>query len=99
VGGWPLQLTTVAFIVVSLVVYLSIGTAPAALLVFVGGFNGLILPVGMTVFLYIGWFRQRDVLGGYAYPKWLLVAGTIALAISFFMASQSIGPVFDFLSA
>ena len=98
-GGWPLQLTTVAFIVVSLVVYLAIGTAPAALLVFVGGFNGLILPIGMTVFLYIGWFRQRDVLGGYRYPRWLLVVGTVALAISFFMASQSIGPVFDFLSA
>jgi len=98
-GGWPLQLTTVAFIVVSLVVYLAIGTAPAALLVFVGGFNGLILPIGMTVFLYIGWFRRRDVLGGYEYPVWLLVVGTIALAISFYMASQSIGPVFDFLSA
>ncbi|WP_432561593.1 NRAMP family divalent metal transporter [Kineococcus sp. SYSU DK003] len=98
-GGWPLQLTTVAFIVVSLAVYLAIGTAPAALLVFVGGFNGLILPIGMTVFLYIGWFRQRDVLGGYKYPVWLLVVGTIALAISFWMASQSIGPVFDFLTA
>ena len=35
-GGWPLQLATVAFIVVSLIVYLSIGTAPAAILVFVG---------------------------------------------------------------
>lgn len=98
-GGWPLQLTTVAFIVVSLIVYLSIGTAPAALLVFVGGFNGLILPIGMTVFLYIGWFRQRDVLGGYAYPKWLLIVGTIALAVSYYMASQSVGPVFDFLSS
>ncbi|WP_432510373.1 NRAMP family divalent metal transporter [Kineococcus sp. SYSU DK001] len=98
-GGWPLQLTTVGFIVVSLAVYLAIGTAPAALLVFVGGFNGLILPIGMTVFLYIGWFRQRDVLGGYRYPVWLLVVGTIALAISFWMASQSVGPVFDFLTA
>ncbi|MEW1956390.1 NRAMP family divalent metal transporter [Kineococcus sp. NPDC059986] len=98
-SGWPLQLTTVAFIVVSLVVYLAIGTAPAALLVFVGGFNGLILPIGLTVFLYIGWFRQRDVLGGYRYPRWLLVVGTIALVISFSMASQSVGPVFDFLTA
>ncbi len=35
--GWPLQLVTVGFIAVSLVVYLLIGTAPAALLVFVGG--------------------------------------------------------------
>lgn len=96
-GGWPLQLATVAFIVVSLVVYLLIGTAPAALLVFVGGFNGLILPIGLTIFMYIGWFRQRDVLGGYRYPVWLLVVGTLATALTWYMGSQSVVPIFAFL--
>ncbi|XKE65625.1 divalent metal cation transporter [Agrococcus terreus] len=96
-GGWPLQLATVAFIVVSLIVYLLIGTAPAALLVFVGGFNGLILPIGLTIFMYIGWFRQRDVLGGYRYPVWLLVVGTLATALTWYMGSQSIVPIFAFL--
>ncbi|QCR20734.1 NRAMP family divalent metal transporter [Agrococcus sp. SGAir0287] len=96
-GGWPLQLTTVAFIVVSLVVYLLVGTAPAALLVFVGGFNGLILPIGLTIFMYIGWFRQRDVLGGYRYPRWLLVVGTLATALTWYMGAVSIGPIFAFL--
>lgn len=96
-GGWPLQLATVGFIVVSAVVYLLIGTAPAALLVFVGGFNGLILPIGLTIFMYIGWFRQRDVLGGYRYPVWLLVVGTLATALTWYMGSQSIVPIFAFL--
>ena len=96
-GGWPLQLATVSFIVVSLIVYLLIGTAPAALLVFVGGFNGLILPIGLTIFMYIGWFRQRDVLGGYRYPVWLLVVGTLATALTWYMGSQSIVPIFAFL--
>jgi len=96
-GGWPLQLATVAFIVVSLVVYLLIGTAPAALLVFVGGFNGLILPIGLTIFMYVGWFRQRDVLGGYRYPRWLLVVGTLATALTWYMGAVSIGPIFAFL--
>ncbi|WP_306233319.1 NRAMP family divalent metal transporter [Agrococcus beijingensis] len=96
-GGWPLQLATVAFILVSLVVYALIGTAPAALLVFVGGFNGLILPIGLSIFMYIGWFRQRDVLGGYRYPRWLLVVGTLATLLSFWMGISSIGPIFAFL--
>lgn len=92
-GGWPLQLATVAFIVVSLVVYLIVGTAPATLLVFVGGFNGLILPIGLTIFMYIGWFRPQ-LLRTDSYPKWLLVIGTAATLLTWYMAVQSIGPIF-----
>lgn len=95
-GGWPLQLATVAFIVVSFIVYVSIGTAPAAILVFVGGFNGLILPIGLTVFMYIGWFR-RDLLGAKKYPIWLLVAGTLATALTWYMGAVSIVPIFALL--
>lgn len=95
-GGWPLQLATVAFIVVSLAVYMSIGTAPAAILVFVGGFNGLILPIGLTVFMYIGWFR-RDLLGSKKYPMWLLVAGTLVTLLTWYMGIVSVGPIFAFL--
>ncbi|QNA91588.1 MULTISPECIES: NRAMP family divalent metal transporter [unclassified Microbacterium] len=95
-GGWALQLATVAFIVVSLIVYLSIGTAPAAILVFVGGFNGLILPIGLTVFMYIGWFR-RDLLGTKKYPMWLLVAGTLVTLLTWYMGIVSVGPIFAFL--
>jgi Mn2+/Fe2+ NRAMP family transporter len=95
-GGWSLQWATVIFILVSLAVYLSIGTAPAAILVFVGGFNGLILPIGLTVFMYIGWFR-RDLLGTRKYPLWLLIAGTLVTALTWYMGAVSIGPIFAFL--
>ncbi|EGD41218.1 NRAMP family divalent metal transporter [Nocardioides sp. WG-D5] len=95
--GWRLQVATVAFIVVSLVLYLLIGAAPAAILVFVGGFNGLILPIGMTIFMYVGWFRQRDVLHGYRYPVWLLALGTLATLLSWYMGIVSVGPIFAFI--
>ncbi len=95
-GGWSLQWATVIFIVVSLIVYLSIGTAPAAILVFVGGFNGLILPIGLTVFMYIGWFR-RDLLGTRKYPIVLLIAGTLVTALTWYMGVVSVGPIFAFL--
>lgn len=91
--GWPLQLATVAFITVSLVVYLSIGTAPATLLVFVGGFNGLILPIGLTIFMYIGWFRPR-LLRVDKYPTWLLIIGTAATLVMWYTAVESVGPIF-----
>lgn len=95
-GGWSLQWATVGFIVVSLIIYLLIGTAPAAILIFVGGFNGLILPIGLSVFMYIGWFR-RDLLGTRKYPLWLLIAGTLVTLLNWYMGIVSVGPIFAFL--
>ena len=90
------NLATMAFIVVSLMIYVVLNTAPAALLVFVGGFNGLILPLGLTIFMYIGWARQ-DLLAGIPYPKWLLVLGTLVCLLTWYMGFKSIGPIFAFL--
>ena len=87
---------TVVFILISLVIYLAMGTAPAALLVFAGGFNGLILPLGLTIFMYIGWTRQ-DLLGGVPYPKWLLVLGTLVCALTWYMATVSFKPIMAFV--
>ena len=87
---------TVVFIFLSLLVYVAMGTAPAAILVFVGGFNGLILPLGLTIFMYIGWTRA-DLLGGVPYPKWLLVLGSLVCLLSWYMAAVSIKPIFAFI--
>ena len=89
---------TVGFIGVSLVVFLAMGTAPAQLLVFAGGFNGLILPLGMTIFMLIGWTRP-DLLGGRPYPVWLLVLGTAVCALTWYMGYVSVGPIFRLLAA
>lgn len=88
---------TVVFIAVSLAVFLALGTPPAALLVFAGGFNGLILPLGLTIFMYVGW-RRADLMGGYAYPRWLLVLGTLTCVLTWYMGYMSVGPIFAFLS-
>ncbi|MFZ2858293.1 NRAMP family divalent metal transporter [Acidovorax sp.] len=88
---------TVVFILISLAAYMAMGTAPAALLVFAGGFNGLILPLGLSLFMYVGWFRS-DLMGGYRYPRWMLVLGTITCVLTWWMGYKSIGPIFAFLS-
>ncbi|WP_394254455.1 NRAMP family divalent metal transporter [Pseudoclavibacter helvolus] len=97
IAGRVADFWTVGFIVFSLAVYLSIGTPPATLLVFVGGFNGLILPIGLTLFMYIGWFRPSK-LGGAKYPKWLLIIGTLATIITWYMAVNAVGPIFELLN-
>ncbi|MDQ7987569.1 divalent metal cation transporter [Pseudomonas sp. G34] len=88
---------TVAFIAVSLSIYLALGTAPAALLLFAGGFNGLILPIGLSIFVYVGWCRS-DLMGGYHYPRWLLALGAITCALTWYMAAKSVGPIFAFIA-
>ncbi|OHV08750.1 NRAMP family divalent metal transporter [Kushneria phosphatilytica] len=88
---------TVVFIAVSLIVFLLLGTPPAALLVFAGGFNGLILPLGLTLFLWVAW-RRQDLMAGYRYPRWLLVAGAIVSLMTWYMGFESIGPIFAFLT-
>lgn len=97
VTGRRADFATVIFIVVSLIVYLLIGTAPVTILVFVGGFNGLILPIGLTIFMYIGWFRG-DLMNGYRYPRWLLIVGTLATFLTWYMAVNAVGPIFSMLA-
>jgi Mn2+/Fe2+ NRAMP family transporter len=84
------NLLTVAFIAVSAVIYLVIGTAPVTLLVFAGAFNGLILPIGFTLVLWVAW-RRRDLLGGYRYPAWLLGIGVVAWLLTLYLGYQSLG--------
>ncbi|PBJ17077.1 Natural resistance-associated macrophage protein [Pseudomonas ogarae] len=88
---------TTVFITLSLLIFVLMGTAPAALLLFAGGFNGLILPIGLSIFIYVGW-RRSDLMGGYHYPRWLLVLGALTCLLTWYMAIKSVGPIFAFLN-
>lgn len=88
---------TIVFISLSLLIFVLMGTAPAALLLFAGGFNGLILPIGLSIFIYVGW-RRSDLMDGYHYPRWLLVLGALTCLLTWYMAIKSVGPIFAFLN-
>jgi Mn2+/Fe2+ NRAMP family transporter len=83
------SLITVAFIAFCAAAYLLLGQAPQTLLVFAGAFNGLILPLGFGILLYAAW-RRRDLLQGYAYPKWLLGIGVLAWLLTLFLGWNSL---------
>ena len=89
---------TIIFILLSCTVFVFLGTAPALLLVFAGAFNGLVLPIGFTLMIYVAIFRQKDLLKRYRYPLWLIIVGLIGLAIAWFLAYVSFGGVFDLLT-
>lgn len=91
------NIATVIFIAVSLFFYVIITTPPAQMLIFVGGLNGLILPIGLSIFIYAAWARS-DLMAGYRYPRWLLVLGVLACALTWYMGYKSIGPIFALLS-
>lgn len=83
------NLITVAFIAGCAIVYIFLGQAPQQLLIFAGAFNGLILPVGFAVLLWVAW-RRRDLMHGYAYPKWLLLVGAAAWILTVFLGWNSV---------
>ncbi|MBS2938724.1 divalent metal cation transporter [Nocardioides sp. J2M5] len=83
------SLVTVAFIAVCAVVYVVIEQAPTQLLIFAGTFNGLILPIGFGVLLWVAW-RRRDLLHGYRYPVWLLVVGAVAWLLSLYLGYNAL---------
>lgn len=85
-----------AFVVACCTVFLLAGQTPATVLVFSGGFNGLVLPLGFSVTMWIAW-RRRDLLQGYRYPRWLIVVGVAGLALSWVLAVLAFEPVFALL--
>jgi Mn2+/Fe2+ NRAMP family transporter len=86
-----------AFIAFTTLVFVSIGTAPTTLLVFAGAFNGLLLPFGIGVLLWVA-TRRADLLNGYAYPRWLLGIGWAAWLLTLYLAVNSVRPVLALFS-
>jgi Mn2+/Fe2+ NRAMP family transporter len=94
-GTWPRlarhrDLLVVLFIAVSTLVFVFAGAAPVPLLIFAGAFNGLILPVGIALILWVA-LRRSDLLGGYRYPRGLAVAGILAWLLTLYLGWRSLG--------
>ncbi|HEX2075029.1 MAG TPA: hypothetical protein VHF92_14700 [Geodermatophilus sp.] len=64
---------------------------------FAGAFNGLLLPIGIAVLLRVA-SRRADLMGGYRYPRRLLVVAWTAWLLTLYLAVNSIRPVVDLFS-
>ncbi len=83
------NLITVAFIAVTAAIFVAVQETPVTLLVFAGTFNGLILPIGFGVLLWVAW-RRRDLLGGYRYPVWLLGIGVLTWLLTLYLGYNAL---------
>ena len=82
----------VGFIAVAVTVFLIVDQAPTKLLILAGALNGLILPVGFGVLMYVA-YRRRDLLRGYRYPRWLLVIGTAAWLLTLYLGWSALSGI------
>jgi Mn2+/Fe2+ NRAMP family transporter len=80
----------VAFTLVSTLAFLFAGAAPVPLLIFAGAFNGLILPIGVGVMLWVA-LRRPDLLGGYRYPRGLAALGVAGWLLTIYLGWRSLG--------
>ncbi len=85
------------FIAVTTLAFVLAGAAPTTLLVFAGAFNGLLLPIGIAVLLYVA-TRRADLFHGYRYPRWLLAVGWAAWLLTIYLAVNSVRPVIELFS-
>ena len=88
----------VGFIAFSTAVFLVLGQTPVTLLVLAGALNGLILPVGLGVLLWVAFRRSADLLGGYRYPRGLLLAGAAVWVLTVYLGWNSLGGIADLWS-
>jgi Mn2+/Fe2+ NRAMP family transporter len=87
------NLAVVAFIAFCTIAFLVLGKAPVTLLVLAGALNGLILPVGLAIILWVAARRGSDLLGGYRYPRGLLVIGVLVWLLTVYLGWKSLAGI------
>ncbi len=88
------QWVVVGFILISSAIYFSLEQAPATLLILAGALNGLILPFGFGILIWIA-LRRRDLLHGYHYPQWLAWLGAAIWILTVYLGWESLGGIAD----
>ena len=84
----------VGFVLVSMLIYVGVEQTPVTLLILAGALNGLILPVGLGIIVWVA-LRRRDLLGGYRYPVWLGVVGLAIWVLSLYLGWESLSGITD----
>jgi Mn2+/Fe2+ NRAMP family transporter len=79
----------IVLIALATIVFVVIGQTPQSMLVFAGAINGLVLPIGLAIILWVA-LRRRDLIAGYRYPVLLLGAGVVAWLFTGYAAVESI---------
>ena len=88
--------TVIVLVALATLVFVAAGQTPQSMLVFAGAINGLVLPIGLAIILWVA-LRRRDLIHRHRYPKILLGAGVAAWLFTAYAAVvslTSIGSIF-----
>lgn len=77
----------IGFILISTIIFITIGQ-PVKLLILAGSLNGLILPITLAIMLVAS--VNKNIVGDYKHPIWLLVIGIIVVLISAYAGGKSL---------
>ncbi len=80
----------ISFIAISTLIFITIGR-PVVLLVIAGSLNGLILPLSLGVMLAAS--RNKNIIGDYKHPTWLLVLGILVVIITAYLGITSLSGI------
>jgi Mn2+/Fe2+ NRAMP family transporter len=78
---------TIAFILVSTVVFIAIGR-PVKVLILAGALNGLILPVALGTMLFAAY--RRNIVGDYRHPVWMTLYGALVVVVMTYMGGHTL---------
>lgn len=81
----------IGFIIAS-TVFFCFMAKPVKLLVFVGGLNGMILPLSLSCMLLAAY--RKDLVGDYKHPMWMAILGWIMVVFTAWMSYNSASSVF-----
>lgn len=81
------QAVTIAFIVLSTLIFSWVGQ-PVKVLVVVGTLNGFILPVSLAIILLAAY--KARLVGSYRHPVWMAVAGWLVVVLMSFLVVKSL---------
>lgn len=87
------QPVIIGFIIISCILFLLIGK-PVKILIAVGAFNGLILPIALGIML-IAAYRTK-IIQNYKQPLWLTISGLLVVAIMTWMSYGAIVQLIKF---
>ena len=81
----------IGFIIISTSVFCFLAK-PVKLLIFVGGLNGMILPLSLSCMLLAAY--RKDLVGDYKHPMWMTVLGWIMVGFTAWMSIKSAPEIF-----
>lgn len=81
------QLITIAFIILSTLVFAIVGR-PIKVLILVGALNGLILPVSLAIIMLAAY--KFKIVGHYKHPLWMSIAGWVVVIMMTIMGFKTI---------